>query len=78
MPFIDIAGDTPFDPDLFIDAVHTNYAGSRIRGWIVFNQLLPTIEQHLADRTWPRPWPAGVPNALPPFQPRHITFDCRQ
>ncbi|MBV8191748.1 MAG: hypothetical protein JOY64_14600 [Alphaproteobacteria bacterium] len=78
MPFVDIAGNSPLNPDLFIDAVHTNYAGSRIRGWTTFNLLLPTVEQHLADGSWPRPWPAGVPNALPPFQPRHITFACRQ
>ena len=78
MSFVDIAGNTPFNPDLFIDAVHTNYAGSRVRGWIVFNQLLPTIEKNLADRTWPRPWPAGVPDALPPYKPREITFSCKK
>jgi hypothetical protein len=76
--FLDIAGNTPFNPDLFIDAVHTNYAGSRIRGWVAFNLLLPTVEKHLADKAWPRPWPADVPNKLPPFQPRRITFDCGQ
>jgi hypothetical protein len=76
--FLDIAGNTPLNPDLFIDAVHTNYAGSRIRGWITFNLLLPTVEKHLADKTWPRPWPADMPNKLPPFKPRHVTFDCGQ
>jgi hypothetical protein len=78
MPFVDIAGNTPLTPDLFIDAVHTNYAGSPNRGWLTVNLLLPTVEKHLADDTWPRPWPAGVPNALPPFQPRRITFECGQ
>jgi hypothetical protein len=77
LPFIDIAGKTPFDPDLFVDAVHPNYAGVRIRGWVAFNQLLPTVEKHLADGSWPRPWPAGVPPALPTFTSRRITFDCR-
>ena len=76
--FLDIAANTPFNPDLFIDAVHTNYAGSRIRGWIAFNLLLPTVEKHVADKSWPRPWPADLPNKLPPFHPRHITFDCGQ
>jgi hypothetical protein len=76
LAFLDIAGKMPFDPDLFIDAVHTNYAGGRIRGWVAFNQLLPTVEKHLADGSWPRPWPAGVPSGLPTFTSRRITFDC--
>jgi hypothetical protein len=76
LTFVDIAGKTPFDPDLFIDAVHTNYAGGRIRGWVAFNQLLPTVEKHLADGSWPRAWPAGSSSALPTFTSRQITFDC--
>ncbi len=77
MAFIDIAGNSPFDPDLFTDAVHTNYAGTRLRGWVAFNQLLPTVEKHLADGSWPRPWPAGAPSTLPTFTPRQITFTCK-
>lgn len=76
LAFIDIAGTTPFDPDLFVDAIHTNPAGSRVRGWIAFNQLLPMIEKHLADGTWPRPRPAGAPSPLPIFTPRQISFHC--
>ena len=76
LTFVDIAGKTPFDPDLFVDAVHPNYGGVRIRGWVAFNQLLPAIEKHLADGSWPRPWPAGTPSALPTFTSRRITFDC--
>jgi hypothetical protein len=76
LPFVDIARYTPFDPDLYIDAVHTNYAGSRIRAWVAFNQLLPTVEKHLADGSWPRPWPAGVPSTLPTFTTRRIPVDC--
>ena len=45
----------PFDPDLFVDAVHTNFAGLRLQAWVTFNQLLPTVEKHLADGSWPRP-----------------------
>ena len=78
LPFLDIARYTPFNPDLFSDAVHTNYAGTRLRGWIAFNQLLPTVEKHIADGSWPRPWPAGAPTTLPTFAARHITFDCGQ
>ena len=76
LAFIDIAGTTPFEPDLFVDAIHTNPAGSRVRGWVVFNQLLPVIEKRLAEGSWPRPWPAGAPSPLPTFTPRQITFTC--
>ncbi|MDI1286378.1 MAG: hypothetical protein PSV46_18480, partial [Reyranella sp.] len=76
LAFIDIARATPFDPDLFVDAIHTNPAGSRVRAWIVFNQLLPVIEKNLADGTWPRPWPTGAPSTLPTFTPRQISFSC--
>jgi len=78
LPFVDIARYTPFDPDLYIDAVHTNYAGTRMRGWVAFNQLLPTVEKHLADGSWPRRWPADSATALPTFTPRRINFDCGQ
>ncbi len=74
MPFIDVAGQLPSDPDLFIDAVHTSYAGTRVRGWINFQQLLPVIEKHLADGSWPRP--PGAEQPLPTFTPREIKFSC--
>lgn len=76
--FVDIAGQTPLNPDLFVDAVHTNYAGGKLRGWIAFNLLLPIIEKHLADGSWPRPWPKNAPQTLPTFTPRKITFNCGQ
>ena len=75
--FVDIAGVSPFDPNLFTDAVHTNYAGTRLRAWVAFNLLLPTVEKHLADGSWPRPWPAGAPTALPTFTPREIAVSCK-
>jgi hypothetical protein len=74
--FIDVAGQLPVDPDLFLDAVHTTYAGTRLRGWITFNQLIPLIEKHLADKSWPRPMPSPEP-PLPTFTPRHITLRCK-
>ena len=40
---------------MFVDAVHTNYAGLRLQAWVTFNQLLPTVEKHFADGSWPRP-----------------------
>ena len=75
LPFIDIARFSPFEADLFVDAIHTNPAGSRVRGWVVFNQLIPVIEKHLADGSWPRP--PGPPSPLPAFTPREITFSCK-
>ena len=75
LAFIDIAGATPFEPDLFVDAIHTNPAGSRVRGWVVFNQLLPIVEKRLADAAWPRP--PGAPSPLPTFTPREIVFSCK-
>jgi hypothetical protein len=76
LPFIDIASNMPLDPDLFIDAVHPSYSGVRLHGWVAFQQLLPAIEKHLADGSWPKPTPAEQP--LPTFQARKITFDCTQ
>jgi hypothetical protein len=77
MPFVDLARLMPFDPELFSDAVHFSYGGTRLRGWIIFQQLLPVVEQHLADRSWPRPASADDRSPLP-FTPRPITFSCPQ
>jgi hypothetical protein len=74
--FVDVAGLLPFDPDLFIDAVHTSYAGTRLRGWVTLQQLLPLIEKRLADGQWPHP--PEREGSLPTFKPREITFDCRK
>ena len=76
LTFVDIAGQLPFDPDLFLDAVHTSYAGTRMRGWITLNALIPLIEKHLADKSWPRPMPNPQP-PLPTITPRKVTLDCR-
>jgi hypothetical protein len=73
--FIDIARYMPLDPDLFVDAVHTNRAGLRLQAWIAFNQLLPIVEKHLADGSWPRPSEPSA--ALPTIAPRKITFTCQ-
>ena len=76
LPFIDTARYMPMEPDFFVDAVHTNHAGLRLQAWITFNLLLPAVEKHLADKSWPRPSDPAVP-ALPTITPRKITFDCR-
>jgi hypothetical protein len=75
IPFIDMAGLFPFDPELFTDAVHSDYSGTRLRGWIAFQQLLPTVEKHLADGSWPSP--PGPSATLPTFKPREIPVPCR-
>ncbi len=77
LAFLDIVGNMPFDPDLFTDAVHTNYAGNRIRAWTAFNLLVPMVEKKLADKAWPRAWPAGALTALPTFSPRLTKLDCK-
>jgi hypothetical protein len=76
IPFVDTARDMPLEPDLFVDAVHTNYAGLRLQAWATFNQLLPVVEKHLADGSWPRPRDPAAP-ALPVITPRKIALDCR-
>src|SRR6185295_2277685 len=77
LPFVDIAANMPLDPDLFTDAVHTNYVGTRIRAWAAFNQLLPAIEKNLAAGAWPRAWPSSASTALPTFTPRQTKVDCK-
>jgi hypothetical protein len=74
LPFVDVAGQLPPDPDLFLDAVHTSYSGTRLRGWINLQALIPVIEKHLADGSWPRK--LGPEQPLPTFTPREIKFSC--
>jgi hypothetical protein len=76
LPFIDVAGELPFDPDLFRDALHTSYAGTRLKGWITLNALIPVIEKHLTDKSWPRSMPNPQP-PLPTIAPRRITLSCK-
>ena len=77
LDFIDVAGHTPFDPDLFVDAIHTTYAGERMRGWVFFQLLVPIVQAHLKSGAWPR---TVAPSTEPPpvFEPRAITFDCKR
>lgn len=76
LPFIDVARDMPLDPDLFLDAIHNTAGGVRVRAWVVLQYLIPLIERHLADGSWPRPLPATMP-PLPTFSPRRIQFQCK-
>jgi hypothetical protein len=74
LPFIDVARDMPLDPDLFQDAIHNTAGGVRERAWVVLQQLIPVVEQHLASGAWPKPLPKDTP-PLPTFTPRRITLD---
>jgi hypothetical protein len=77
LDFIDVARHTPFDPDLFVDAIHTTYGGERIRAWVFFQLLVPIVEAHLKSAAWPRKvTPSSEP--APVFAPRAITFDCKR
>ena len=54
LAFIDVARLMPFDPDLFIDAIHNSYAGERLRAWVFLQGLVPIVERHLKSGAWPR------------------------
>jgi hypothetical protein len=77
LAFIDVAHLMPFDPNLYIDAIHNSYAGERLRAWVFLQGLMPIVESHLKSGAWPRKLPPAVAPA-PTFKPREITFDCRQ
>lgn len=78
LSFVDVAKSMPFEPDLFVDAVHNTPAGVRVRAWVVLQQLIPTIERRLVDKSWPRPiQPASDKQTPPTFVPRQIFFDCK-
>lgn len=75
--FLDVARLMPSDPDLFIDAIHGTEEGVRLRAWIVVQLLIPVIDRHLADGTWPKKsFPAIDPP--PPYKPRLLRFACPQ
>jgi hypothetical protein len=75
LAFIDVARLMPFDPDLFVDAIHNSYAGERLRAWVFFQGLVPIVERRLKSGAWPKKVEASKEPA-PPFKPRPITFTC--
>jgi hypothetical protein len=77
LPFFDVAAQLPKDPDLFTDAIHMTYAGIRLHAWIVFNGLVPLIEEKMAHGAWPRrrTYPQEIPSEVL-FTPREIRFHC--
>ena len=52
--FIDLAALYPLNPHLFLDGVHTTNAGTKLRAWIVFNQLVPILDKKLSSGELPK------------------------
>lgn len=75
--FMDVAGAMPSDPDLFVDGIHNTPEGIRLRAWIVLQLLVPIVDRHLSDGSWPRKAFPQTPAAAP-YKPRRIEFDCRK
>jgi hypothetical protein len=75
LAFIDVARLMPFDPDLYVDAIHNSYAGERLRAWVFLQGLVPIVERHLKSGAWPSKVEAAKKPA-PVFKPRPITFAC--
>jgi hypothetical protein len=63
IPFVDIAGQMPQDPNLFSDAIHMTDTGERVKAWIVFQQLVPVIRKALESGQLPRPAGTHLPPA---------------
>jgi hypothetical protein len=76
LPFIDVAGEFPPLPALFVDAVHFSDDGTRLQAWIVLNGLLPLVRERLVSGAWPRPDRSPLA-AHPAFGPlRRTTLPC--
>lgn len=52
---IDLAGQMPKEPDLYDDAIHNTYLGTRIRAWLVFESLIPLLKNDIDQEILPRP-----------------------
>jgi hypothetical protein len=55
VPLIDVAGLMPKEPDLYDDAIHNTYTGTRVRAWIIFEALVPMLERDIEAGKLPRP-----------------------
>jgi len=54
LEFIDIAALFPRDPNLVRDAIHNTPEGIRVRGWIVFQQLVPMLRHRIEQGALPK------------------------
>ena len=76
IPFVDVAGTLPQDPDLFSDAIHLTDAGERVKAWIVFQQLLPVLRRQIESGQLPRSGPAQALPAPPSLAASEIPVHC--
>jgi hypothetical protein len=51
---IDIDGQMPQSPSLYVDAWHDIELGARIRAWLIFQAMVPKIKQDLSSGLAPR------------------------
>jgi hypothetical protein len=58
LPYVDVAGSFPQDPDLFDDAIHMNYRGIKLQAWMFVQALVPVILARVDAGVWPRPAPS--------------------
>lgn len=73
VPFVPVADEMPMDQSWFLDAIHVTEEGVRIRGWIVFNHLVPMVEAKLRTGEWPRPAKAKEGERHPHLRPEKVT-----
>jgi hypothetical protein len=64
--FIDVSGQYPQDPNFFDDAIHMNPTGIRLHAWIVFQQLIPLLQERISSGMLPRPVQVATTDRRPP------------
>jgi hypothetical protein len=74
---VDIDGRMPFDPDLCNDPWHDTELGQQMRAWLIFQALLPQLEDGLARGLLPRA--NGIDSDVHPYLDKPIErVDLRQ
>lgn len=78
MPFIDVAGTFPLDPNLFVDGVHFRYPAVRLQAWINFQELTRLIAARVAQGKLPRRMahPGGRHQIFEQESPRTISREA--
>ncbi len=54
LDLVEVAEKIPQEPDLFIDAIHNTQLGIKVRGWTVFEGLIPILERDIKEGILPR------------------------
>ncbi|HEX3945436.1 MAG TPA: hypothetical protein VHW69_15260 [Rhizomicrobium sp.] len=79
VPYFDDESEMPIDADLFGDATHPTPDGSRVKAWILFNQLLPFVAAKIGSGAWPHDAaPATVDQATTFPEPTLANNPCLQ